>query len=243
MILTEDAVSSLAPPTVLIIEAANAAEPSILNILGSTRMPVIHAPTGGGGLAVERSERPDVVVVDLELPKTDGLKLVLQLRCQSQCGIIVISSECEPNDRIVGLEIGADHYICKPPQLRELVGRIRAVSRRINAAATVSATDPQTALLGKLTVDIPGRTLRSEDGNRLTLTTAEFDALGTMLAANGAAVSREHLSAAALRRPWRYEDRAVDQLIFSLRQKLAHVNAQSFIHSVRGQGYLLAATA
>jgi DNA-binding response OmpR family regulator len=242
MIQTTGSTNCLALPTILVIEASNAYDSSIRNMLGSTRMPVIHAATGAQGLALERSERPDVVVVDLELPNTDGLKLIAQLRRQSHCGIIIISDACEPADRVVGLEIGADHYVGRPPPLRELVGRIRAVSRRITAAPVLAATEGEATQLGKLSVDIRNRSLQSQDGNRIPLTAAEFDVFGTMWAANGTPVSRDRLSEAALRRPWRNEDRTVDQLILGLRQKLAHFDDRNFIHTVRGQGYLLAVT-
>jgi DNA-binding response OmpR family regulator len=101
------------------------------------------------------------------------------------------------------------------------------------------ATTPIVTKLGKLSVDIAGRAVLSGDGKSIRLTGAEFAALKVMLAANGEAVSRDHLCKTALRRRWQPEDRCVDQLVFSLRQKLSDAAGQQFIHSIRGAGYML----
>jgi DNA-binding response OmpR family regulator len=157
--------------------------------------------------------------------------------------VIIVSGLADEADRIVGLEIGADDYVSKPPHLRELLARIRAVYRRVKLR-TAAKADPavrSVVQLGKIKIDLASRVVQSASGERITLTSAEFTALETMLAANGEAVSRDRLSEAALRRPWRAEDRSVDQLIFNLRQKLAGADDQRLIHSIRGAGYMLAA--
>ena len=96
--------------------------------------------------------------------------------------------------------------------------------------------------MGSMKVDLRSRTVISASGAQIKLTAAEFTALETLLAANGEAVSRDSLSQAALHHPWRPEDRGVDQLIFSLRQKLADGDEQPLIHSVRGAGYMMTVT-
>jgi DNA-binding response OmpR family regulator len=201
------------------------------------------ATTGAEGLNMKRSFSPDVVLVDLNLPDTDGIGLVTFLAKQGECGVIIVSGLADEADRIVGLEIGADDYVSKPPHLRELLARIRAVYRRVKLR-TAAKADPavrSVVQLGKIKIDLASRVVQSASGERITLTSAEFTALETMLAANGEAVSRDRLSEAALRRPWRAEDRSVDQLIFNLRQKLAGADDQRLIHSIRGAGYMLAA--
>ena len=144
----------------------------------------------------------------------------------------------------MALEVGADDYVAKPPHLRELLARIRAVHRRVTTRTGARPeTGPRASVrLGTLIVDLAGRTVRSETGERIMLTAAEFTALEIMLEVNGTAVSRDRLSKAALHRPWHSKDRSVDQLIFSLRQKLAMGDSQQIIHSSRGAGYLLSAT-
>ncbi len=236
--------TTVAAPKVLIIEDDEAVGQALVGALDRSGMRTAWATTGAEGLALKRSFSPDVVLVDLNLPDTDGIGLVTFLAQQGECGVIIVSGLADEADRIVGLEIGADDYVSKPPHLRELLARIRAVYRRVKVR---SGTRPDpvartTVQLGKIKIDLTGRAVQSENGERITLTAAEFTALETMLAANGEAVSRDRLSEAALRRPWRAEDRSVDQLIFNLRQKLAGGDDQRLIHSIRGAGYMLSVT-
>ena len=215
----------------------------VVGALDRAGMRTAWATTGAEGLSLKRSFLPDVVLVDLNLPDTDGIGLVTFLAQQGECGVIIVSGLADEADRIVGLEIGADDYVAKPPHLRELLARIRAVYRRVKMRNAAKAEVAPRAIvqLGKLKVDLANRLVQTASGERITLTAAEFTALETMLSANGEAVSRDRLSEAALRRPWRAEDRSVDQLIFNLRQKLAGADDQRLIHSIRGAGYMLSA--
>jgi DNA-binding response OmpR family regulator len=191
---------------------------------------------------------PDVVLVDLDLPDTYGVHLIGWLSNLQDCGIIVVSGRSEEAERIVGLELGADDYIAKPPQLREMVARIRAVHRRshhramargdVRAAAAAPVMHP--VRVGPWRIDLQRRGVSDEDGRPLAVTAAEFAALQELVLAGGQPVSRERLSETALRRPWRAEDRSIDQLIFSLRRKLGDGDGGSrMIQSVRGAGYIL----
>jgi DNA-binding response OmpR family regulator len=195
------------------------------------------------------------VLVDLNLPETDGIALVSWLCQQGDCGVIVVSGMGDETDRILGLELGADDYIAKPPQLRELVARIRAVYRRVKhpeqigetvtaraMPSGVGASQTDSVTIGNICIDVRMRSVTTTSGQRINLTAAEFAALETMLAAKGHPVSRDHICKAALHRQWRAEDRSVDQLIFNLRNKLSDSDVGGrIIHSIRGAGYLLAA--
>jgi DNA-binding response OmpR family regulator len=240
----DGALTTVSAPRVLIIEDDEAVGQALVGALERSGMKTAWATTGAEGLALKRSFSPDVVLVDLNLPDTDGIGLVTFLAQQGECGVIIVSGLADEADRIVGLEIGADDYVAKPPHLRELLARIRAVHRRVKmrTAAKAEAGPRSIVQLGKIKIDLTGRAVQSANGERITLTAAEFTALETMLAANGEAVSRDRLSEAALRRPWRAEDRSVDQLIFNLRQKLAGGDDQRLIHSIRGAGYMLSAS-
>ncbi len=240
----DGALTTVSAPKVLIIEDDEAVGQALVGALERSGMKTAWATTGAEGLALKRSFSPDVVLVDLNLPDTDGIGLVTFLAQQGECGVIIVSGLADEADRIVGLEIGADDYVSKPPHLRELLARIRAVHRRVKmrTAAKAEAGPRSIVQLGKIKIDLTGRTVQAANGERITLTAAEFTALETMLAANGEAVSRDRLSEAALRRPWRAEDRSVDQLIFNLRQKLAGADDQRLIHSIRGAGYMLSAS-
>ena len=244
MIDFDGALTTVSAPKVLIIEDDEAVGQALVGALERSGMKTAWATTGADGLAQRRSFNPDVVLVDLNLPDTDGIGLVTFLAQQGECGVIIVSGLADEADRIVGLEIGADDYVSKPPHLRELLARIRAVHRRVKMRSAAKAEPGPRSMvqLGKIRIDLTGRAVQSLNGERITLTAAEFTALETMLAANGEAVSRDRLSEAALRRPWRAEDRSVDQLIFNLRQKLAGGDDQRLIHSIRGAGYMLSAS-
>lgn len=231
-------------PRVLVIEDDEEVGQALVGALDRSGIRTAWAMTGAEGLALKRTFLPDVVLVDLNLPDTDGIGLVTFLAQQGECGVIIVSGLADEADRIVGLEIGADDYVSKPPHLRELLARIRAVHRRVRLRTAAKADPAPRSIvhLGKIRIDLNGRSVQAASGERITLTAAEFAALETLLAANGEAVSRDRLSEAALRRPWRAEDRSVDQLIFNLRQKLAGGDEQRLIHSIRGAGYMLSAT-
>jgi len=128
--------------------------------------------------------------------------------------------------------------------MREMIARIRAVHRRVNRReeAKVSSRGRDTLQVGPIRINTTLRQVTKEDGTRIPLTSAEFTLIEVLAAAKGQAVSRDTLSESALRRPWRPEDRSVDQLVFSLRQKLpADEGGGTLIHSIRGAGYLLRA--
>lgn len=231
-------------PRILLIEDDEAVAQAMVRGIERSGMSVVCAPTGAKGMALRATFKPDVVLVDLELPDTNGVDLISWFAEQQTCGVIVVSGMGDEADRIVGLELGADDYIVKPPRMREMIARIRAVHRRVNRReeTKLSPKVRDTFAIGPIRINIVLRTVTTLDGKRLQLTSAEFTLLEVLAAANGQAVSRDTLSEAALRRPWRPEDRSVDQLVFSLRQKLPpDEGGGPLIHSIRGAGYLLRA--
>ena len=236
--------SVLANPRVLLIEDDEAVAAAMVRGMERSGMSVAFAGTGAKGMALKASFKPDIVLVDLELPDTNGVDLIALFAEQKTCGVIVVSGMGEEADRIVGLELGADDYIVKPPRMREMIARIRAVHRRVNRKeeAKLSPRAKEQFAIGPIRINVLLRSVTTEDGKRLQLTSAEFTLLEVLAMANGQAVSRDALSEAALRRPWRPEDRSVDQLVFSLRQKLpTDEGGAALIHSIRGAGYLLRA--
>ena len=234
--------SVLTAPRVLVIEDDEAVASAIVRSIERSGMSVACASTGAMGMSMSNTFHPDVVLVDLELPDSNGVDLIGWFAERRDCGVIVVSGAADESDRIVGLELGADDYIAKPPRLREMVARIRAVHRRIHRREEpkLSARPHDTIVIGPIRINLALRSVNTDDGRRLQLTSAEFTLLEVLAQANGQTVSRDSLSEAALRRPWRPEDRSVDQLVFSLRQKLPlDENGITLIHSVRGAGYLL----
>ena len=234
----------MTPPRVLVIEDDEAVASAMMRSIERSGMSVACAATGAIGMSMTSSFNPDVVLVDLELPDSNGVDLIGWFADRGSCGVIVVSGAADESDRIVGLELGADDYIAKPPRLREMVARIRAVHRRVHRReeTKISARPHDTIIVGPIRINLVLRAVSTEDARRIQLTSAEFTLLEVLAQANGQTVSRDTLSEAALRRPWRPEDRSVDQLVFSLRQKLPpDEGGATLIHSVRGAGYLLRA--
>jgi len=233
-------------PRVLVIEDDPVVARAFLRGIERASMQAAWASTGALGMALKDKFRPHVVLVDLTLPDMGGLVLIGRFMEQRDCGVVVVSGSGEEADRVVGLELGADDYIVKPMSMREMVARIRAVHRRVNlpklSEQETSASPMQILKVGSIRIDVARRVAHDLDGRRLALTSAEFAALEVLVRAAGAPVSRDALSEAALRRPWRANDRSVDQLVFSLRQKLPpDEDGGALIQSVRGAGYWLRA--
>ena len=187
---------------------------------------------------------PDILLVGLRLPDVNSVTLVEQLVEPRNSGVIVLASREDEVARIACLELGADDYLAKPPSLREMVARVRAVHRRVNVRKSFSTRQSAEAplMVGPIRINLQHRTVHTPDGRRLGLTSAEYTALETLARAEGSPVSRDRLSEAALRRPWRPEDRSVDQLVFNLRQKLpVDEDGGMLIQSIRGSGYWMRA--
>jgi DNA-binding response OmpR family regulator len=194
--------------------------------------------------------RPDVVLVDMGLPDTHGLDLIRWLVKCGDCGIIVVSGSSEESERVVGIELGADDYVVKPPSMRELVARIRAVHRRVGerrmrsawlarSAVAAPAGTPGRVTIGTVEVDLRRREVVGPAGVQ-ELTDAECRTLMLLLEAEGRPVSRDRICETALNRKLGFEDRSVDQLILKVRRKLgADEGSSRLISSVRGAGYAL----
>ena len=231
-------------PRIMLIEEDEALASSVLQAMERAGFSTSWAKTGAQGLSLKATLHPHVVLMDLTFTDMSGMALLTRLAEARDCGIIVICDLNEEADRIVGLELGADDYMAKPPGLRELVARIRAVHRRVSNRAETRVTQQATPALhvGPIRINVLHRTVYTSEGRHIALTSAEFTALETLASAAGAAVSRDALSKAALRRPWQPEDRSVDQLVFNLRQKLpADEGGDALIQSIRGSGYWLRA--
>ena len=191
---------------------------------------VERAATGAEALA---AVLPDVVLLDLRLPDMDGLDVCRQLRERSGVPIIVVTARGEESDRVVGLELGADDYVVKPFGLRELIARIRAVTRRTSASA---ATD-EPLRVGALEVDERARRATLE-GRELALTPKEFDLLAALARDPGAAVSRRRLLEEVWETTWYGSSKTIDVHVAALRRKLGD---PGWIETVRGVGFRLRA--
>jgi DNA-binding response OmpR family regulator len=175
----------------------------------------------------------DLVLLDLRLPDVDGFDVCRQLRQRSRVPIIVVTARGEEADRVVGLELGADDYVVKPYGLRELIARIRAVTRR--TASLGGASGP--LRVGGLEVDERARRA-TLDGRELELTPKEFELLAALARDPGAAVSRQRLLAEVWQTSWYGSSKTIDVHVAALRRKLGD---PGWVETVRGVGFRLRA--
>jgi two-component system alkaline phosphatase synthesis response regulator PhoP len=194
---------------------------------------VLEAPDGPAGLSVARSERPDMIVLDLGLPGMDGLDVLRELRGGSAVPIIVLTARDDESDRIVGLELGADDYVTKPFSPKELVARIRAVLRR--ADATLGGGELVRS--GSLEIDIPKRRV-TVGGAEVELTATEFDLLLVLARQPGRIYTRAQLLDAVHGVSFESYERSVDAHIKNLRRKIEpDPKRPELVLTVYGVGY------
>jgi two-component system response regulator CpxR len=179
-----------------------------------------------------------LVVLDVMLPKLSGFEVLRRIRTGSSVPVLMLTARGDEVDRIVGLEMGADDYLPKPFNPRELVARLRAILRR--ALSPLPGTESVSSLLvvGDVSVDPGARTVVC-GGKPVEVTSVEFSLLEVMLRMAGKVISREDLSVQALGRTLNYQDRSIDVHVSSLRKKLGSLSEGSErIKSVRGVGYI-----
>jgi two-component system, OmpR family, response regulator len=202
--------------------------------------------TAGDGAQMRRaleSEPVDLIVLDLNLPREDGLTLCRDLRARTNTPIIMLTARSEPIDRIVGLEMGADDYLAKPFEPRELLARIRTVLRRSHSGpASVDAVNSGKAQFAGWTLDFQKRHIVDATGRVVALSGAEFRLLRVFVLHANRVLPREQLVAMSSGRPYDSQQRAIDLQISRLRHKLGDDSAESpLIKTVRNEGYVLAA--
>jgi len=183
-------------------------------------------------------QQPDLVVLDLNMPGEDGLSVVRQLKATCDVPVIMLTATASAIDRIVGLELGADDYLAKPCELRELVARVRSVLRRSARIAPSQPAAGRSVRFGTKWLDIDTHRLRDEDGQTQPLTKSEFLLLKAFADHPRRVLSREYLLDVADARDAEAFDRAIDVRITRIRRKIEPDPANPrFIRTVRGLGY------
>ncbi|MFT3723286.1 MAG: response regulator transcription factor [Hyphomonadaceae bacterium] len=186
---------------------------------------------------------PDLLLLDINMPGGDGLTFAVEVRSRLVTPIIILSGKGAMVDRVVGLEVGADDYLAKPFELRELLARVRAVLRRARPAPAAGAVEEERTARFAGLVLVPGRrSLAAADGKAVDLTGAEFNLISAFVERANRVLSRDAIADLTRKEDWDAFDRSTDTLVSRLRRKLsAHVDAAQLIQTVRGEGYVLAA--
>lgn len=196
--------------------------------------------------ALMAKDPADLAIMDLKLPNDDGFELTRQLRDKYSVGIIILSSKDDSIDRVVGLEIGADDYVTKPWDERELLARIRSVMRLVSdrqqASSSSNSGEQRLITFNGWILNLDSRELKDPDGGKVELTSGEFSLLNEFIEKAGRVLSRDHLLSAIYSRDWEPFDRSIDVLVTRLRRKIEQDSRHpEIIKTVRGTGYMFAA--
>ena len=230
----------MASPNILVVEDDRETRALIAKYLRTNACNVTTATDGREMIRAMTDRRVDLLILDVMLPGEDGLSLCRKVRAESQTPIIMLTARGEDVDRILGLEMGADDYLAKPFNPRELLARINAVLRRQAAAQTASATNGAIALtFAEWRIDFRLRELRNPAGARVAMTSAEFDLLRTCCERPGRVLSRDSLLDLTQGRSAGSFERSIDVLVSRLRQKMEQDPREpTLIQTIRGGGYM-----
>jgi DNA-binding response OmpR family regulator len=222
--------------TILVVDD----EPQIVQLardyLGHAGFDVLTAADGPSALAVARTRQPDLIVLDLGLPRLDGLDVARALRRDSAVPIIILTARSDEADKLVGLELGADDYLSKPFSPRELVARVRAVLRRVGG----DLAHADVVRVGDVELDVP-RLRVTVAGRRVELTPTEFQLLLTLARQPGRVLTRGQLLDAIHGVAFESFERAIDAHVKNIRRKIEdEPRAPRYVETVFGVGYRFA---
>jgi DNA-binding response OmpR family regulator len=247
------AVSTVAATSLLIVDDEPELRGLLAEYFGRHGFAVRVAGGGAEARALVATQRPALALLDVHMPGEDGLSLARWLReAHAGVAIVMLTTASEPVDRIVGLELGADDYIGKPFELRELLARVRAVLRRTQAppaaaAATATASPPpppatdvsRRVPFGALWLDLAQRKLLAADGHEVEITAAEFDLLALFARHPNRPLSRDQIMEQAHNRGWDVFDRSIDLRVMRLRRKIErNPDKPEVLKTVRNVGYV-----
>lgn len=230
---------------VLIVED----EPASLNLLASyfTAENYIVYKAGSSDQAEKLfSEKViDIILMDIKIPGRTGLELTREFRSRSGVGIILVTQKDDDIDKIVGLELGADDYVTKPYNPRELIVRVRNLLERVKYRSSVgnnNFADVKTVQFGEWTLHIGKRVLHNNDGDEARLTEGEFQLISTLIQHTGYVLNRDQIMNHMKRRDWFPTDRTIDVMIARIRKKLGDDRTHpKFINTAHGTGYIFVA--
>ena len=233
--------SSNSPPDphhIIVVEDDDVTRAKLAGYMEAAGHRVSEAADGSAMREIMAHDLADLVLLDINLSGEDGLDITRQLRSRSNIGIILVTGRTDDVDRIIGLEIGADDYVTKPFNPRELLARVKTLLRRVDQGTNQGI--PVKRFAGFL-FDLRTRRLRAQDGETIPLTRAEFELLSAFVARPGTVLSRDRLLSQITHRSWEPSDRTIDVLVRRLRQKLeSDPKLPEIIVTVHGEGYIFA---
>lgn len=241
----------MAAPTIVVVEDENSLRSDMVEYLGNCGFDTIGVRSGAELDQLLTSRVASVVILDVNLPDEDGFKIAARLRDAHGAGIIMVTARGSTVDRVVGLEIGADAYLVKPVELRELEAQIKSLLRRLTeraseapATPTSPAVDPamEGGVEGRWTLDPTEWALTSPAGIRIGLTSMEMRLTSLLAGQARKPATRDQISQALYNRRWNPEDRSIDTVVGRLRHKVeAAVGGAAPLKSVHGVGYVFSA--
>ena len=235
----------MATQSVLVVEDTEEIRELVRTVLERAGMHVRAVGTGAEAMEEVRRQAPDLIVLDLGLPDTDGTELCRQIRAETTCYVLMLTARAEEVDLLIGLAVGADGYMAKPFSPRELVARVQAMLRFPRTAPapaeSAAAEEESVRRLAELEVDEESREVRV-DGAVVDLTRTEFDLLAALASRPGRVLQRETLLREVWQTDWEGNLRLVEAHMSNLRRKLVAAGLSSpEIRTVRGVGYRLVA--
>lgn len=226
------------PHHVLIVEDDEVTRAKLAGYLEAAGHRVSEAGDGAAMRVVVKQDPVDLILLDINLPGEDGLDLTREIRSRSDTGIILVTGRTDDVDRIVGLEIGADDYVTKPFNPRELLARVKSLLRR---SAVRVAIDGRIKRFAGWAFDTQTRQLESRDGNKISLTRAEFELLSAFIMRPGVVLARERLLGKVTHRAEDPSDRTIDVLVRRIRKILeSDPKKPEIIVTAHGEGYIFA---
>ncbi|NPD14789.1 response regulator [Xinfangfangia sp. D13-10-4-6] len=227
------------PAHILIVEDEPVTRKTLASYLDSFGYRISEGDTAEEAEHILAHDPPDLLLVDINLSGRDGLEITRNLRARSEIGIILISGRTDELDRIIGLELGADDYVCKPFNRRELLARIKNLLRRTQALRQLERKSLRFEGFG---FDLATRALSGPDGAAIPLTRAEYEMLRLFVTSPGRVLDRDRLAAAIATRRGGVNIRSVDVLVRRLRAKLGDDPRQPrILATAHGEGYLFTA--
>jgi DNA-binding response OmpR family regulator len=220
---------------ILLIEDDSRLAEMVKSYLGGAGFHVTVAPKGATGIALEARDAFDAVILDLMLPDMDGLDICRQIRARAATPILMLTARGEPMDRVVGLELGADDYLAKPFEPRELLARLKAILRRTRGGAAADVLR-----FGRLEIEVGARQVRL-DGAEVALTGRQFALLLAMARHPGRVMSRDALMDLVKHEPLEAFDRSIDVHVSRIRAAIEDdASRPRRVITVRGVGYVFA---